>query len=164
MALIDDYANDLQRALIDAVQEPVFRQFIDQTDIEVVTVDKGDGTQAQAQALRRSSVKEVLKRVLDAAKAKGVNIKELICSKDGFDLCGKLAKMGKLAPEVMMKDLYRFLTNKWTRRADFAAQFITAFPHLALAAALGKFLFILAALGFVNREFIELCNCERPAR
>lgn len=156
MAVIDDYARDIQRVLIDAAQDEVFRNFIEATDLEPVVIDLGDGTQAQAQALKRSSVREVLQRLMAAAMQAGVDLKQWICSADEFDLCRKLANS---FPGAVMRELHDFLRRRWTQATTVALGAIAAFAQIAAVLTAGKFLAILAAIGFVNREFLELCNC-----
>ena len=51
MASIDDYVRNPQQALIDAAADPGLKHFIEPSDLELVTVDLGDGTQAEVQAL-----------------------------------------------------------------------------------------------------------------
>jgi len=159
MAAIDDYARDIQRALIDAAQDEVFRNFIDPTDLETVVVDLGDGTQMQAQALKRSSVRQVLQRLIAAAMQAGVDLKHWICSPDEFDLCRKLANS---FPGAVMRELHDFLRSKWTQATTVSLGAIVAFAQIAAALTVGKFLAILAAIGFVNKEFLELCGCPAP--
>lgn len=156
MAVIDDYARDIQRVLIDAAQDEVFRNFIDATDLESVVIDLGDGTQAQAQALKRSSVREVLQRLMAAAARAGVDLKHWICSADEFDLCRKLANS---FPGAVMRELHDFLRRRWTPATTVALGAVAAFAQIAAVLTAGKFLAILAAIGFVNKEFLELCNC-----
>ncbi|HEY0879850.1 MAG TPA: hypothetical protein VGE10_15485 [Zeimonas sp.] len=156
MAAIDDYARDIQRALIDAAQDEVFRNFIDPTDIETVVVDLGDGTQMQAQALKRSSVREVLRRLIAAAMQAGVDLKQWICSPDEFNLCRKLANS---FPGAVMRELHDFLRSRWTQATTVALGGLAAFAQIAAVLTAGKFLAILAAIGFVNKEFVELCDC-----
>jgi hypothetical protein len=156
MALIDDYARDPQRALIDIVQDPVFRNFIDPSEIELVAVDLGDGTQTQAQALKRSAVSQVLRRLFDTAKQAQVDLRQWICSPDEFNFCGKL---NNSLPGVMMKELNDFLRNRWTQATTVSLGAFAAFSQLVAAVTLGKFLAVLAAVGFVNNAFVELCNC-----
>ncbi len=159
MAVIDDYARDIQSVLIDAAQDAVFRKFIGPTDLETVVVDLGDGTQTQAQALKRSSAREVLRRLIAAAMQAGVDLKQWICSPDEFDLCRKLAHS---FPGAVMRELHDFLRRRWTQATTVALGAVAAFAQIAAVLTAGKFLAILAAIGFVNKEFLELCNCTTP--
>lgn len=156
MALIDDYARDPEQVLIDIVLDPVFRNFIDPSEIELVAVDLGDGTQTQAQALKRSAVTQVLQRMLAAAKQAQVDVRHWICSPDEFNFCRKL---DTTLPGVMMRELHAFLRSRWTQATTTALGGFAAFSQLVTAVALGKFLAILAAVGFVNDAFVELCDC-----
>jgi hypothetical protein len=112
MPSISDYAADPNRALIDAAADPVFREFMEAGDYELIAVDRGDGTQMQVQALARRSIKKVIERILARAREKGVDIRNWICSPDKFDLCSKLdTPVGEL-----MRELNSFLKNEWTDR------------------------------------------------
>jgi hypothetical protein len=92
MPSLADYESDLNRALIDAAANPVFTQFMQPDDFELIAVDIGGGIQAQAQALSIPSIRRVLDRMMQQARQKGVDIKEWICSPIEFDLCAKLKK------------------------------------------------------------------------
>lgn len=151
MPSIDDYARDPQKALIDAAAEPSLRRFIDPSDLELVTVDRGDGTQAQVQALARGAVRKVVDRIIAEGRKAGIDMKSWICSRDEFDLCSKLnTPVGD-----RMRKLDAFLKSKWTQGGIAAASLITLFTLPAVGAALTIF----GALGFVNNVFVELCEC-----
>jgi hypothetical protein len=156
MHSINDYAKDLNLALIDAADNPAFREFMDAGDFEMIAVDQGDGTQKQVQALSRRSVKKVIEKIIARAREKGVDMKNWICSsadKGGFDLCSKLdTPIGQL-----MRDLDAFLKKRWAEGGLVVA------GVLAIAAnpAVGTFLAIFSAIGFINKAFVELCDCPR---
>ena len=155
MASIDDYARDSQKALIDVAAEPSLRRFIDASDLEWVTVDQGDGTQAQVQALARGAIRKVVNRIVAEGRKAGVDIKSWICSRDEFDLCSKL----ETPVGDRMRQLDAFLKSKWTQGGLAATGLITLFTLPALGVALTIF----SALGFVNNVFVELCECPKRA-
>jgi hypothetical protein len=94
MPSIDDYAADLNLALVDAAADPIFKQFMEPDDVEVttITLDNGHGirVQAQAQALARGSIRRVLERILEGARNAGADMRQWICSRSEFNLCAKL--------------------------------------------------------------------------
>lgn len=154
MASIADYEKDVQRALIDAASEPSLRRFIDPGDLEVVTVDLGDGTQVQAQAVARGAVRRVIDRIIAQGRQAGIDIKDWICSPTEFDLCSKLnTPVGEL-----MRKLDAFLKNKWTQGGMNAAGLVTLFT----APTVGIALTIFGAIGFANHVFVDLCQCSIP--
>ncbi|SFZ79054.1 hypothetical protein [Chitinimonas taiwanensis] len=154
MPSIADYIQEPQKALIDAATEPSLRRFIDSSDLELVTITLGDGTQAQVQALAHGSVRRVVERIISEGRRAGVNIQEWICSPSEFNLCTKLnTPVGQ-----RMRELDAFLNNKWTQGAINAAGLITLFT----LPAVGVCLTLLSAIGFVNNVFIELCECPVP--
>jgi hypothetical protein len=157
MAQINDYVDNLQRALIDAAGNPTFRRFIEPDDIESVAVDRGDGTQGQEQALAGRSARKVIEKILAQAQAAGVDMKSWICSPNEFNLCAKLkgTSVGNA-----MRQLDAFLKNKWAQAGAAAGGLVAAFGAFASAAALGSFLAVLAAVGFVNNAFVDLCDCQ----
>jgi hypothetical protein len=59
-------------------------------------------------------------------------------------------------PGELMRQLDEFLKNKWTE-AGLAAAGILGIT----IASLGAFVAIFIALGFINKAFIELCDCPR---
>lgn len=152
-----DYERNLDRVLIDAAAEPALRRFIDASEYETITVDLGDGRQAQVQALKRSAVHDVVERIVSEAAQVGVDLKNWICSPEEgeFDLCSKLdTRVGE-----RMRQLNAFLNRKWLEGGLHAVGLVTLFT----APALGTVLTIFSALGFVNGVFVELCECpERP--
>lgn len=152
MPSIADYAADPNRALIDAAADPVFKQFMEPDDFETVSVDRGDGVQAQVQALSKKSIRRVLDRIIQRARQKGVDIKEWICSPTEFDLCGRLKKT---KPGQVMRALHGFLKRKDVE-GGFALAAILAIP----APAFGAFLAIFCGVGFVNKALVELCDCD----
>jgi hypothetical protein len=151
MPTITDYALNPQQALIDAAAEPALRRFIDASDLEILTIDLGDGTQAQVQAIARGSVQKVIKRIISEGRQAGIDIKQWICSPDEFNLCSKL----DTPTGERMRQLDTFLKNKWAQGGINAAGLITIFTLQPL----GIVLTILSALGFVNNVFVELCDC-----
>ena len=154
MPPIEDYASNPQRVLIDAAADPSFKPYIEPGDLESITVDTGDGRQAQVQALRRGSVRRVIERILAKGRETGTDIKKWICSPEEFDLCSKLdTPVGELLREVDA-----FLKNKAAQGGTVVLGLVAIFTNPALGAALSIF----AALGFVNNVFVELCEC--PAR
>ena len=58
-----------------------------------------------------------------------------------------------------MRELHDFLRRRWTQATTVALGAVAAFAQIAAVLTAGKFLAILAAIGFVNKEFLELCNC-----
>lgn len=155
MAHIDDYIANPDQALIDAVKDPIFKQFITPSDIDLVVVTQG-GVQSQAQALKKSSVGPVIQRALAASKAAGSDLLNLICSPKEFNLCYTLR--GAL-PGVAMTMLNDFLANRIARWATAGVGIFTAFTAGTLAVVAGKFIAILVALGLVHHELLKLCNC-----
>ena len=151
VARIDDYAQNPQQALIDAAAEPALRRFIDDSDLEWVTVDRGDGTQAQVQALARGSVRKVIERIVAEGRAVQANIKDWICSPNEFNLCAKL----DTPPGKLMRLLNDFLNTKYMEGGIEVAGLAALFT----APAVGIALQIFSALGFINRVFVELCDC-----
>lgn len=155
MASIDVYAKDPLQALIDAAAEPALRKFIEPSDLELVTVNLEDGTQAQVQALARGSVPKVVHRLLVEARRVGIDIKDWICSPSEFNLCSKLnTPVGE-----RMRQLNEFLKRKWTQGGVAAAGLVALFTTPAVGAAIAIF----SALGFVNNVFVELCECPISA-
>lgn len=155
MAAIDNYAQDPQRALIDAASNPVFKAVLDAEDYEVVPVDQGDGTQGQAQAVKATSVKKAVRRIIAAAREVGVDVRHWICSKDEFNLCSKLnTPIGDL-----MRQLNAFLKSVFTEAVLHLLGLVATFVTIAGAAAAGTFLGIFSAVGFINKVFVELCAC-----
>ena len=153
MPIFDDYAADMNRALVDAADDSIFKQFMEPDDFEsiVVTLDSGHGVQmqAQAQALARGSVRRVLERILAQARSAGADMKDWICSPSEFNLCAKLdTPLGKL-----MRQLHDFLENKWAEGGNIIADIFAS-------ALLGHFLLVFSAVGFVNKVFVELCDCK----
>lgn len=156
MALIDKYIANKQRAFIDAINDPVFQNFIDPNDIETVSFDFGNGTQGQAQALKKTSVKAVIKRILDKARLVGVDLLHWICSPAEFDLCYKLIK----SPSgVVIKELNDFLSSRFGQATTAALSVVAEFGSLVNVAAVGQFVAILVVLGIVQKEFAMLCRC-----
>jgi hypothetical protein len=155
MATIFDYAADPQRALVDAATDPVFKQFIDSSDVEVVTVTQG-GVQSQAQALKKSSVSKVIRRILAASKAAGENLLDLICSPNEFNLCYQLKNS---LPGVAMTMLNDFLISKIGRWVSAGVGIFAAFAVGSVAVVAGKFVAIFVAIGIAYEDLHKLCNC-----
>ena len=151
MPSIDDYEMDLQRVLIEAAAEPALRPFIDAADLETRTIDLGDGSQAQVQAIAAGAVKRVIERIVTEARKAGADLKAWICSPDEFNLCARLS--GKAGD--VMRQLHAFLNKKWTQGGLNAA----ALAALFTAPGIGAALTIFSALGFVNAVFVDLCEC-----
>ena len=152
---IEDYQRNPERVLIDIATDPVFKQFIDSSDLELVAVDLGDGTQKQTQALKQGSVRQVIDRIVTRGLRVGVDIKDLICSPIEFDLCSKLdSPVGE-----QMRFLNDFFNDKWAQGGVHAAGLIALFT----APYLGTALTILSVLGWVNGVFVELCDCPKCA-
>jgi len=152
MNTINDYAANPNLALIDAVNNPAFKEFIEDTDIEKIPVDRGDGTQMEVQALSGRTVKRVIEKIIKKARESGADMENWICSPDEFNLCGKL----KNTPAgQVMRDLNDFLHSKIVEGGAATA------GTLALVGlpGLGWFLGIFSALGFINRVFVEFCRC-----
>jgi hypothetical protein len=149
---IDDYEMDLQRALIDAAAEPALRPYIDAADLETRTIDLGDGSQAQVQAIAADAVKRVIERLVTQARKAGADLKTWICSPDEFNLC---ARLGGRTGDVM-RQLHAFLNRKWAQGGLNAAALAALFTLPGIGAALTIF----SALGFINNVFVELCDCS----
>ena len=155
MTTINDYVTDPNRALIDAATDPMFSQFMEPDDFELISVDRGDGTQIQVQALSRRSIRRVIEKILRQTRDVGVDIKTWICSPDEFNLCSKLkTPLGEL-----MRDLHKFLESKWTQGGLVIVGFIT----ITATPAVSAFFAIFSAVGFINSAFVELCNCPHFA-
>ena len=155
MPTIDDYANNLELALVDAVTDPVFKAFIEPSDLQAVLVDRGDGTQAQVQALSKRSVRRAIEKIVMRAQTAGLDMKAWICSPDEFDLCSKLnTPVGEL-----MRKLNAFLKGKFAEGGAVTAACVVAFTAPPVAAMFTQFLAVFAAVGFVNKAFVELCDC-----
>ncbi|MCE0496925.1 MAG: hypothetical protein LV481_03145 [Methylacidiphilales bacterium] len=150
---INDYETDLDRARRDAAANPLFRDFLESGDFEMMVVDGGDGTQMQVQALAGRSVQRVLEKVSAWAREKGVDMKEAICSPNGFNLCSKL----NMPVGQRMRELDAFLKSMWTE----GALAIAGVAAIAANPAFGWFLAIFGALGFINKAFVGLCNCPK---
>lgn len=156
MATLLDYQNNPRRVLIDAVADPSIRQFIDASEIELVSIDLGGGLQGQAQALKKGSVRDVIERIIKKAKASGADLKYWICSRSEFNLCAKLnTPVGEL-----MHQLHVFLDNKVVQGGIAISGVVSLFGTPAIGAALTIF----TALGFFNSVFIKLCNCPVRAK
>lgn len=157
MPSIEEYAADLNRALVDAADDPIFKQFMEPGDLELITVtlDNGHGmqVQTQAQALSRGSIRRVLERILTGARNAGADMKDWICSPSEFNLCAKLdTPLGKL-----MRQLHDFLDSKWTEGGEIIADIFAS-------ALVGHFLLVFTAVGFINGAFVELCDCQPDPR
>ena len=152
MAPIDDYVNDPDQALIDAITDPNIREYIEPQEIVTLTISMPDGTQAQIQALSRASIKAVLGRILQKGRAAQVRIRDLICSPDEFNLCEKL----QTPTGELLRQLDSFLKSKWTQGGMGAAGVVTIFAFTPIGNAISIF----AALGLINNFFIELCDCR----
>jgi len=153
MRSVEDYASDLNRALIDAAADPVFKKFMEPDDFELVTLDMGDGTQAQVQALSRASIQRVIERILERARKAGADMKDWICSPEKFNLCAKL----NLPLGELMRQLHDFLDSQWVQSGLFIA---TVFG----APVGGHFLQILTGVGLGYGALARLCACEPPPK
>jgi hypothetical protein len=156
MASFDDYIKNPEQALIDAATDPGLRQFIEPSDLGFVTVQLGDGTQAQVQALSRKAIRRVVERIIARGHELKVNIKTWICSPEEFDLCSKLdMPIGQL-----MRMLNEFMKNKFVKGGVHAAALGALFMNPAVTASLEIF----NAIGFINDAFVELCDCPEKSR
>ncbi len=79
MPTITDYSLNPQKALIDAAAEPALRRFINASDVEILTIDHGDGAQAQVLAIARRSVRKVIARIISEGRQARIDIKQWIC-------------------------------------------------------------------------------------
>ncbi len=157
-ATIDDYLRNPDRALIDALADPILRQFIDQGDIGLVAMDMGGGVQGQVQALSKAAVAKVARKVVARFKQAGADVKNWICDPNEFDLCKKLktTKTGEL-----MHAFNEFFENKWTERGITAAHAALFIPAFTSAHVLAPFLVTFSALGLLNGAFVDLCECPK---
>jgi hypothetical protein len=156
VATIEEYARSPDRALIDVLTEPGLAQYVEDADKELLTVTMPDGTQGQVQALSRRSVATFLRRIVEKAQARGVQLEAWMCSPNEFDLCRKL----KLPVGERMRQLDAFLGKKGTQGGLSAAGIVVLFavPGGQVASAA---LHIFAALGCINNYFVTLCNCTK---
>lgn len=152
MPSINDYARNPQQALIDAAASPEFREFIEPADLELVTVDLRDGTQAQVQALAGRSIGEVIKRIIAKGHKARVDLDDWICSPKEFDLCSKL----DTPPGELMRQLDKFLNKKAAQGGAAVLGLVAIFVNPVLGGSLAIF----SALGFINNYFVELCDCD----
>lgn len=151
MATIDDYIRNPDQALIDALLEPGLKPYIEPDDIEPITVTEG-GAQRQIQALSKKGAAAVVRRIVARAKTVGIDIHHWICSPDEFDLCKKLKTT---TPGKAMRELDAFLKHKWTEAGVNGFSVVTIF----IDPVAGTCLTILCGLGYVNKIFVEMCNC-----
>ena len=114
------------------MKEPSILQFIDTSEIELVIVDLGGGVQGQAQALKKSAVKDVVERIIQKAKVSGADLNHWICSKSEFDLCAKL----NTPPGDLMRQLHRFLNNKIVQAGVVISSVVLLFGTPAIGAAI----------------------------
>ena len=156
MHSLDYYTEHPDQVLIDAAADPVFRSVMDPTDVQLVTLDRGDGTQVQVEALSRGSIRKVFERVLRRCREKGVELKRWICSSEDFNLCAKL----NTPVGALMRQLHEFLERKWAERGVALAHIFTIGAALPVEAFLG----IVTALFLVNKELVELCDCPKPPK
>lgn len=152
MPSVDDYEHDPTRVLIDAVADPIFRSEMEPEDIEIITVTWADGTQGQVQALSRGAVPRVIGRIIRRCQHKGADLKDWTCSKDEFDLCGKLANT---PPGKIMRLLHDFLEKKWVQSGFFLVDVFT----FGAATPVGIFLLIFGGLCLVDDYIVDLCHC-----
>jgi hypothetical protein len=157
MASFDDYIKNPEQALIDAATDPGLRQFIEPSDLELVAVDLGDGTQSQVQALSRKSIRRVVERIIARGQELKVNLKAWICSPEEFDLCSQLDKM---PIGQAMRLLNEFMKKKFVKGGLHAAALGALFMNPAVTASLEIF----NAIGFINDVFVELCDCPEKSR
>jgi hypothetical protein len=156
MPSIEDYERNLDQVLIDAASDPVFRSQMEPADIELIVVDRGDGTLAQVQALSRRSVHRVLERLMQRCKNKGADLKGWVCSKDKFDLCSKL----DWPPGKLMRALHAFTSKEWVEGGFVLVDVFT----LPAAPPVGAFFTIFGGLCFVNGRIVVLCGCPLRSR
>jgi hypothetical protein len=155
MPSIADYVRNIDQVLIDVAADPVFSEFIEASDRELVGVDVGGGMQAQVRALSRGSVARVLKKVIKKLKGAGAKVDFWICDPSQFNLCEKL----KTTPAgQLMEQLNTFFSNKWTEAGITSAHVAVYIPALGLH-PVAPFIAMFSALGFLNKFFVELCNC-----
>lgn len=152
MHQISEYIENPNLALMDAFQMESFRNFMEESDIEIMVVDRGDGTQEHVQALSMRSLNQVLRRIFVQCEESGINLKRWICSKDEFDLCAKF----ELPIGKKMRQLDEFLKSKKTQISLVGLDVVL---FIFSAATLGFFLTLVAVLGLLNNYLIELCNC-----
>jgi hypothetical protein len=153
MPSIEFYARNPDRALIDAAADRSLMQFILPTELELITVDIGDGRQAQVQALSRKAVRAVIERIVARGREVGVDLKHWICARDEFNLCAKLnTPVGQL-----MQELDEFLNKKSTQGGAIALSLAALFMNPVV----GGVLTIFTALGFINHVFVDLCDCPQ---
>jgi hypothetical protein len=152
MTQTDRYVDRPQQALIDAAADPVFKDVMDDGDLETLTINVA-GTQMAVLALKRDAVRKVVDRIVARCQKSGADIKHWICSPDEFDLCKRLKTT---APGKLMIDLHDFLEKRWTHTGIVLAHvFVIPAAHVV-----GAFLAILAGLLVANKELVDLCNCQ----
>lgn len=152
MHQISEYIENPNLALMDAFQMDSFRKFMEDNDIEIMVIDREDGSQEHIQALSTRSVNQVVRRILASCEESGIELKRWICSKDEFDLCAKF----ELPIGEKMRQLDEFLKSK---KGQISLVGLDVILFISSAAALGFFLTLVAVLGLLNNYFIELCNC-----
>jgi hypothetical protein len=159
MAKIDDYVQNIDRARIDAVTDPIFSRFLTPADKEVIPITLPNGTQSQVQALSLDAIKRVIDKIVQRAQTAGLDLKTAICAPapDGFDLCEKLKTT---TAGQLMRELDAFLKNRWAEGGVITAGVIGVFTGLSLP-TLGPFVAIFTAVGFLNKAFVELCECQK---
>jgi len=149
MISFDAYDTNPGQVLIDAVDDPIFRTFLEPGDIELVTIQQG-GTQAQAQALSVAAVPRVVRRVIGHIQKHNLRITDRICAPSpvGFDFCSKASTpLGQL-----MRQLHDFL------KGPFGAAGVTI-ANIFLPHPAADFLKIFTALLAIYGKLIKLCNC-----
>jgi hypothetical protein len=156
MASFDDYIKNPEQALIDAAADPGLRQFIEPSDLELVAVDRGDGTQAEVQALSRKAIRRVVERIIARGRELKINIKDWICSPEEFDLCSKL--------DMPIGQLMRMLNEAMKKKLVKGGLQAAALAALFINAPVGATLEIFNAIGFINDVFVELCDCPKRTR
>lgn len=154
MHSIQDYAEDIDLALYDAANDPVFTALMDPTDFETIAIADGN-VQEKVTALSRQSAQKVINKIILRAKAGGHDIRDWICSRKEFDLCSKLDNWTMTR---LMVELHQFLEEYIPKEAEqFAEVFTIAVP------ALDSFLRIFAAVGLASSAFVSLCNCPKAS-
>lgn len=154
MHSIQEYVEDINLALYDAANDPVFMAFMEPTDFETVAIAVGS-VQEQVRALSRQSTQKVINKIIARAKAGGSDIRKWICSPDEFDLCSKLHT---LLMARLMVELHRFLEEHIPKNAESLAEVFTiAVPGLE------PFLRVFAAVGLASSALVWLCNCPEAS-
>ena len=152
MALIDDFAKDPNAARIAAATDPIFLKFIERdNDLESITIDLGDGRQAQVQAIKVPSIKPVLERIIASTRGTTADVERWICVE--FRLCDRL----DTAVGDLMRQLFAFLEQRWVTVALNLFGLFTG-PQI------NAFIAIFSCLGLTHNALRELCKCDGEAQ